>query len=500
MIQKNWQIIDPSIINPESTYYNAEANVIFVSNVVGDELTKDGQGWISRVSVDGQIIDAKWVEGLNAPHGMRAYQGKLWVADIDELVEIDLQSGNILSKIPIPGSAFLNDVAISDDGRVFVSDTLKNRIYLVDRGKVTTFAKGKHLQSPNGLLIEENKLFVAGWGNIINDATFETDVPGNVFALDIKSQQKHKQKQKQKQTITQAPLGNLDGIEQDLDGNFLVSDYTGGKLFVVNSTNGEPYELISDLEGPADIGFIPDNNLIIVPSLSQSTVTAYQYKPTLSLSEENPTLLELDGDTDRAKVRFRLGSKDVDSSSIDQGRINSLFVAQLQGQSQRELIDLRNFTGEQLQITFSLIEHESVYDNTLGFYRVEDKQGRVIDPLTSVEFKPGEAGYIQTALRNSQQFGISFAESSDDLTGVLSGGHLYAPFLIANDNLEHKLASLGTNSNDDSFVYFSYLGANEDGADHVRLLGDNTWGFEDSYLGGDRDFNDVVVQAEFSLI
>jgi hypothetical protein len=173
---------------------------------------------------------------------------------------------------------------------------------------------------------------------------------------------------------------------------------------------------------------------------------------------------------------------------------------QLQGQSQRELIDLRDFTGEELQITFLLIEHKADYDNIFGFYQVEDEQGRVIDPLTSVDFEPGEVGYIQAALHNSQQFGISFGESSDDLTGVLSGGHLYAPFLVANDTLENKLASLETNSSDDSFVYFSYLGANEDGVDHVRLLGDNTWGFEDLYGGGDLDFNDFVVQTEFSLV
>jgi hypothetical protein len=618
MIQQNfWQIRDSSIINPESTYYDPETNLIFVSNVVGDESTKDGQGWISKISVDGQLIEAKWVEGLNAPHGMRTYQGTLWVADIGELVEIDLESGDILSKIPIPGSAFLNDVAIADDGRIFVSDTLTNNIYLVSEDEVTVFASGEQLESPNGLLIKENKLFVTGWGNIIDPTTFETNVLGNVFEIDLNS--------KQKRIITQFPLGNLDGIEQDLDGNFLVSDYTGGKLFVVNQNNGEVDELISDLDGSADIGFIPDDNLILVPSLSQSTVTAYQYKPTISLSEDNPKLLELNGDIAQANLQFLLSDKNIDRSSIDeigvfgvddsQGRIDGLLPdedgyleialnrsqtifsvlpddfavnyhrildsftnqflsfylvqngttdevlanpssqdrvllgtsinnnvntlqistennqqfqlsfedglgdgerdvsitvdlttdsapigTKLQGQSQGELVDLRDFTGEKLRITFPIIDSEAAYDNTFGFYQIEDEEGRVIDPLTSIEFRPGDEGYIQAALRNSQQLGVSLTENNDNPTGILSGGHLYAPFLIANNSLENKLASLETNIDDDTFVYFSELEANADAVDHLRLLGDNTWGFEDLAFGGDRDFNDFVVQAEFSLI
>ncbi|MBD2424979.1 DUF4114 domain-containing protein [Phormidium sp. FACHB-1136] len=44
-------------------------------------------------------------------------------------------------------------------------------------------------------------------------------------------------------------------------------------------------------------------------------------------------------------------------------------------------------------------------------------------------------------------------------------------------------------------VFFNYIAANGDRQDHGRLLGDNVFGFEDIFGGGDRDFNDVIVKV-----
>ncbi|HEY9599504.1 MAG TPA: DUF4114 domain-containing protein [Cyanophyceae cyanobacterium] len=49
-------------------------------------------------------------------------------------------------------------------------------------------------------------------------------------------------------------------------------------------------------------------------------------------------------------------------------------------------------------------------------------------------------------------------------------------------------------------AYFAYLGANPDGVDHIRLLGDNTFGFEDLYGGGDQDFNDMVFRLTLFVL
>ncbi|NJR39554.1 MAG: hypothetical protein HC781_12995 [Leptolyngbyaceae cyanobacterium CSU_1_4] len=253
---KLWELSSPSIINPESTYYSASSNAIFASSVVGSEVQKDGQGWISKISPQGKLLKGKWVKGLNAPHGMREHDGTLWVADIDQLVAIDIQSAKVISRTTIPGARFLNDVAIANDGKVFVSDTLKNRVYQYDQGKVTTFAKGRSLDAPNGLLVVDNQLIVAGFGQINDPELFTTTVPGHVFGIDLASQRRNDGSRK-KALITKTPLGNLDGIERKKNGNFIVSDYTLGKVFFVNAKTGSHQTLLSDLRAPADIGFIP---------------------------------------------------------------------------------------------------------------------------------------------------------------------------------------------------------------------------------------------------
>ncbi len=85
------------------------------------------------------------------------------------------------------------------------------------------------------------------------------------------------------------------------------------------------------------------------------------------------------------------------------------------------------------------------------------------------------------------------------ISAQLSGGYFYAPFLVADSSPHQFLAQNPTNRSDlGPLAYFSYLGANSDKADHIRLLGDNTFGFEDLLYGGDGDFNDLVVQAKFA--
>ena len=64
-----------------------------MSSINGQILEKDGNGYISRLSPDGKVVSAKWVTGLNAPKGLRSAGGVLWVADIDEVVAIDIGSG-----------------------------------------------------------------------------------------------------------------------------------------------------------------------------------------------------------------------------------------------------------------------------------------------------------------------------------------------------------------------------------------------------------------------
>jgi 3-phytase/alkaline phosphatase D len=168
----------------------------------------------------------------------------------------------------------------------------------------------------------------------------------------------------------------------------------------------------------------------------------------------------------------------------------------LQGQAQGEVIDLRNVSGA-VRADFT-VNREAAFNNYVGFYRVTNPSGGIdTNGDGNADILPGQAGYIQAAVQN-RIAGIDLTvnnQGTASFTGTLQGGSIFAPFIIVNGRPD---ALLDTNTSNDPAVYFSYLGANSDRFDHVRLLGDNVFGFEDLPNGGDRDFNDVIVKVNLT--
>jgi hypothetical protein len=145
-------------------------------------------------------------------------------------------------------------------------------------------------------------------------------------------------------------------------------------------------------------------------------------------------------------------------------------------QGTKDLIDLRSFTGLK---TFDIsISGDAYYKNTVGLYKVDDLDGK-IDGL-----KFGDTGYLAAALKRTVTSGVK----GDNLAVQLDGGSILAPFLIANNSVANVLAGATAP------VYFGNTLGNADKVDHIRLLGDNKFAFEDLFGGGDKDFNDVILQ------
>ena len=168
----------------------------------------------------------------------------------------------------------------------------------------------------------------------------------------------------------------------------------------------------------------------------------------------------------------------------------------LQGKHQGELIDLREVTT-QVKAEF-VINREAAYDNLVGFCKVDDEDGGIdSDDDGIVDFRPGDAGYIK-AMVSSRVESINLKVNNQGkatFSGIFESGSLFAPFIIANTTIE---AILSSNSNELA-VYSSFLGANSSKQNHVRLLGNNCFGFEDVATGSDWDYNDLIVQVKLSI-
>jgi DNA-binding beta-propeller fold protein YncE len=104
--QKLWEA--SGFKQPESVVFDRAAGAIYVSNVNGDPMKKDGNGFISKLGPDGKVVTMEWVKGLDSPTGLALANGKLYAADVDRIAEIDIAKGEIIKRYEAPGSKFLN--------------------------------------------------------------------------------------------------------------------------------------------------------------------------------------------------------------------------------------------------------------------------------------------------------------------------------------------------------------------------------------------------------
>jgi Calx-beta domain/Domain of unknown function (DUF4114) len=222
-------------------------------------------------------------------------------------------------------------------------------------------------------------------------------------------------------------------------------------------------------------------------------------KPTasivFSLPEANPAnITPVKFTTNTTNNTYDIAFKDltlrveaVDKYSLQGGTgLQGSLEDKLKGNSQGQVIDLRAYSSQAIVDTKTI--GDAAYNNYIAFYQVEDESGTLASGL-----KPGDVGYAQEAIQNAI-LGTRFKSQADtDLT--ISGGKIYAPVVVANGTFEKFLSqNPNNNSNSDIHAYFNYLGANTDGVDHFRLLGDNKFGVEDMFGGGDRDYNDLIFQ------
>ena len=243
--------------HPESVVFDDTNNVLFVSNMGGD--TK-GDGFISKVSMDGKIIDTMWVSGLDDPKGLLVQKGKLFVTDNTRLIEMDLEKEQITKEYSIKDAVMLNDIAVDKNGNLYVSDTRKNSIYKMDTiGEISEWLSTEELESPNGLLFVKGDLWIGAWG--------PGDKNGNVLKVNPKT--------KEIQRVSEQEIGNLDGLQQSKEGMVYTSDWASGKIFEID-TLGTFQEEVTSARSVGDILLMDKENLLILPMNLQNGVWWYR--------------------------------------------------------------------------------------------------------------------------------------------------------------------------------------------------------------------------------
>jgi|ERR1044071_2215826 sugar lactone lactonase YvrE len=245
---------DTTLTTCESVLYDQNADVLYVADIAGKPDSIDHVGYISKLGLDGKVIDAQWVKGLNAPKGMGLANGKLYVADINTLVEIDPATGTVTKSYPVEGAKFLNDVTTDGSGKVYVSDSNTGTVSVLENGTISPYLTG--IAGVNGLLSDGNTFLVASFSG----GTLNT-VDGS------------------KQVVLKADsVENADGVEAVGDGGYLVSSWNGKVTYV--APDGTTTKLLDTTgeknQSAADIEYIPSKKLLLVPTFFGNKVVAYE--------------------------------------------------------------------------------------------------------------------------------------------------------------------------------------------------------------------------------
>ena len=251
-LEKLWQT-DTVIAVPESVLPNFKKKILYVSLIDGGAWDADGKGGVAVLDMAGKVVNNNWVTGLNAPKGLGMFGNKLYVADLNEVVVINIKKGKVDKKIAIDGASGLNDITVTDKGVVFVSDSKTARIWRLENDLPILYLE--NMKGVNGLKAVQDDLFILSGRNFIKAGA-----------------------DKKLTTIVELPQYG-DGLEPIGNGDFVATAWSGYIFYIY--ANGKFETLLdSHLEkiNTADIGYDPIKKIVYVPTFNAKKIVAYQLK------------------------------------------------------------------------------------------------------------------------------------------------------------------------------------------------------------------------------
>ncbi len=246
---------DALLKTPESVRFDGKRKVLYASNIDGEPWVADGKGSIAKIGLDGKVIAAEWITGLDCPKGLALSDDGKWLyaADAGGIVVMDIAAGKIKNKIAIPDGIQLNDL-VNDKGTLYVSDSKGRKVYAVKHGKPSVFLDEKVLKGPNGLFVHK----------------------GSLYVLDDNALSKVNKDRTLTRIASDMP-GGVDGLENVKGDDFLVTAWAGAIWYVHADGSKELlFDGKAEKTNTADIGFDGKTGTVYAPTFFRNTVIAFK--------------------------------------------------------------------------------------------------------------------------------------------------------------------------------------------------------------------------------
>lgn len=273
-----------ALYSVESCSYDSTRGVIIAPSRGVGQNVRANDAWIALINHDGSVHTPRWIGVqsagadrtnmepplvLNEPFGSAVHNGELYLADRDggtadpanpgqntpsvAVIRVfNLATGAPVRTLNVPGSAWLNDIAVAADGTVYGTNTIGNpdgpdawQVWKVTpNNEASLFAQGAPLARPNGIEIDRD-------GNIVvvnmNSADVLTFAPNGTLL----------------RTQPSLQAGN-DGLVIMADGTMFISSVINGGVTMI-PPRGEARLIAENVPSAASMCYDSGENQLVIP-------------------------------------------------------------------------------------------------------------------------------------------------------------------------------------------------------------------------------------------
>jgi len=249
--------------NPESVVFDAPRNRYIVSNW--------GDGSIVQIDSNGtQSYFSTKLQHKYKVAGLYILDDILLAASGDTLncdttgtglTGFNIETGEIVFHIPIPGIGLPNDITSDKNGIIYLTDYWGNKLYKIVNHKASVFIR-ENLNYPNGIMYdkEQNRLLILSVGGL-NAPILAVNLPDTTLSVAVET------------GFTQG----LDGIDMDKKGRIYISEWGSDGIYRFDKNfKVESVLFSSGHTDPADIYIDKINNVLVVPNFSSNAIDFIQ--------------------------------------------------------------------------------------------------------------------------------------------------------------------------------------------------------------------------------